>query len=306
MDCLNSLAEQTQASMLTIIVDNGSQDGTPSLIRERFPRVRLICNATNLGFAEACNIGIRVAMQAGAEFIFLLNNDTVVSCDLLQRMLRYANRHPEAAIFGARLDCASPPPSVVFSRKNIQLYWSVRKNRQSQCQVQMTSGPVDLVWGCGMLIRTSLLRQIGLFDPTFFAYDEDRDLCLRTRRAGHEIHLVGDAVIQHKVSASTGGLYRDSSFRAYLLGRNRVRLWKRNLTWGSAPQFAVSFFVRILIIVLSRWLRRNPQAATAALYGMYEGVVSGPQAWPRFPSRYCDVPGLDSAQIHDYALRSSR
>ena len=294
--CLNDLMNQEYPGIEITVVDNDSKDHTVEMIQKNYPQVHLIRNPTNLGFATACNIGMRHAKARGAEFIFLINNDTEIPANIIGLLVEYAGNHQESELFGT---CIKPIPSgerLTKTRTNMYALWSNKKNKQSIDR----SGPVDLIWGCGMLLRSQLLDVIGYFDPTFFAYDEDRDFCMRTRQAGYEIHLVAEAEVGHKISLSTGGLLKDSSFRAYLLGRNRVRLWKKHATKSNTLIYIVRGIILFLIAFCSRWLRRNPQASTAAMFGIFEGLISAPMSWPRFPKRFCDIEGIDPKKIARY------
>ncbi len=298
-NCLNDLLNQDYSGIEITIVDNDSKDHTVEMIQKNYPQIKLIRNPTNLGFAAACNLGIRHAKARGAEFIFLINNDTEIPADVVRLMVEYAGSHPESALFGTCIKPITSGDVLAKTRTNMHALWGNKKNKQTIDR----SGPVDLIWGCGMLIRSQLIDAIGYFDPTFFAYDEDRDFCMRTRQAGYEIHLVAEVEIRHKISRSTGGLLKDSSFRAYLLGRNRVRLWKKHATKANAGVYIVRGIMLFLIAFCSRWLRRNPKASTAAMFGIFEGLFSSPRSWPRFPKRFCDIDGIEPQKIAGYLTK---
>lgn len=279
-----SLLASDHPNFFLIAVDNGSRDETLALLAREFPEVLTIVNGRNLGFAAGCNLGIDLALASGADEIFLLNNDAEVAPDCLSAMSAAAAAHPEAGILGARITSPTGPPRDVGRRRSAYERVAARKNLQEYGASQA----VPVVWGCGMLLTRRCLEAVGGFDETFFAYDEDRDLCVRARRARFAVRFVREAHVTHLPSQSTGGLKEDSAFRAYLLARNRVRLWRKHGSGRLALPGRVATLVAKTLA--SRFLRANPRAATAALAGLWEGLTAPLGCAPRFPARA--FPGM--------------
>lgn len=124
LDCLASLRTQTYGNLTAVVVDNGSTNDSVERIRSAFPEVKVIETGKNLGFPTGCNVGIRAALEANAEFVWLLNNDTVCPPDTLDKLMRRATTHPEAGLVGSVLLYAHNPTLV-------QAWGGGRSNRGS-------------------------------------------------------------------------------------------------------------------------------------------------------------------------------
>jgi GT2 family glycosyltransferase len=184
--CLPSLAKQRFQSFTVFLVDNASTDGSIDYVRRHFPATRIIENATNEGFALGNNRGIERAMVEGFEYLFLLNNDTVLPTDVLTKLVHYMDKHPQVGVaqpklllldHKARLDsCGS-----YLSWNGFILHEGVEAlDGPAYSKVK----PIFTVKGAAMITRRATLTQTGLFDPDYFAYFEETDLCWRTWLAG--------------------------------------------------------------------------------------------------------------------------
>ena len=245
-DCLKSLYSKTHSTKFEVIVsDNGSTDGSVELIRRSYPQVQVIENGRNLRFAKANNVGIRTSR---GEYVLILNPDTIIHDGTLDRMIDFADKHPEVGAFGCRVlnadgsyqKSASPFTSLKGELiAAFYLRWLGRVNGwfASDCYPGWrgtTRRPVDWLAGCFMLVRGDLLRSIGGFDEQFFYYYEDMDLCRQIWQAGYPIVYVPDATITHLGGQSTTGRFAplpfvlDSQVTRYLYyykyyGRSGVR-----------------------------------------------------------------------------------
>ncbi len=207
-----SRSEQAAEALEIIVVDNGSHDGTVAMVRERFPSVRLIANRENRGFTGGNNQGIRVAR---APLLFLLNPDTEVLDDALVRLLTYLEREPRVGLVGPQL--LNPDGTVQSSRRRfpslpvlfLESTWlqAVGRPWLRRYYVDDRSSHVeqrvDWVTGAAMMVRRSVLDEVGLFDEGFFMYSEELDLCRRIRAAGWEIAYLPTAKVIHYVGKSS-------------------------------------------------------------------------------------------------------
>jgi GT2 family glycosyltransferase len=242
--CLASL-ERLEAPSLDVqivVIDNGSTSDPAVEIRRRFPRVKVVRLERNIGFAGGCNYGATMALQAGVDYLLLLNNDTVVRPDFLEPLVAYLDGHPGAAVAAPVICYSNRPDTVWFGGGRIRLalgyfqHQYLNRSRQSIPAAPIVS---DYVSGCCMLVDSQVISAIGLFDERFFAYYEDSDFCLRARRHGYTVACIPESMIWHKVSASMRrGLSEGttSPLKHYLLTRNRIATVLKH---GSRLQIAI-------------------------------------------------------------------
>jgi GT2 family glycosyltransferase len=229
--CLRSLRAVDWPRLDVICVDNGSADGSAAAVRGQFPEVRLIENGSNLGFAGGNNVGIRAALERGADWVLLLNNDATLARDAVRELDAAARARPRAGVLGGKVLFADPPDQVWFAgqRFNAALGYSGRPRgyrkpdgpRYSQVEA------VDRVVGACMAVSRALTEAVGLFDEDLFAYVEDVDWSLRAREAGFEVLLVPKARAWHRVAASSGGA-ASSATSMYYGVRNTIIVCERH------------------------------------------------------------------------------
>ncbi len=207
--CLRSL-ENALTGLVheVIVVDNASQDGAADMVAERFPGVRLLRNAENLGYPKANNQGIAAA---GGAHVMLLNPDTEVPPGVMGRLLAEMKDRPEAGGVAPALRLPSGRIQVSFGRRVNVMTESVKKlfgNRWLSRRVDKDKKTREVFWlgGACLLTRRDALEKTGGFDERFFLYFEDIDLCFRIRGLGWRLYLVPGAEILHEGGASTSGL----------------------------------------------------------------------------------------------------
>jgi GT2 family glycosyltransferase len=243
LECLASLYRETQeTSFETILVDNGSADGSAAAIAEGFPQVQLIAETTNHGFAMANNIA---AERAQGEYILLLNSDTVVLDQAVDRLIAFARRRPDARLWGGRTVFADGSLNI-GSAWGAQTLWSafcfgtgltLLFPRSSLFNPEGMTGwrrdterSVDIVSGCFLLIETKLWHRLGGFDPAFFMYGEEADLCRRARDIGVRPAVTPEATIIHHGGAS-GSLRANSSIS---ICKAKIALAQRSMSPAAA------------------------------------------------------------------------
>jgi N-acetylglucosaminyl-diphospho-decaprenol L-rhamnosyltransferase len=211
--CLRSISKNSPACEFeVIVVDNASSDGTAECVRRDFPAITLIANEQNRGFAAANNQAIRIAR---GEYLFLLNPDTVVHCRSLDNLIKILDENSRAGICAPRILNAdgtiyhSVKRIVTFRgvlyAKTFFRYLGIFKTHYNNLRPANfdydKQAEVEQISGAAILVKRSVIMEIGPMDEDLFLYYEDVDLCLRTREAGWEIIYVPDAVITH-----TGGM----------------------------------------------------------------------------------------------------
>jgi len=277
IDCVCALQRQTLEDFTTIIVDNGSRDGSAERLRERFPDIRIICNGRNLGYAGGNNAGIRAALDVGADYVLLLNNDTVPGEDFLEKLVSGAVADTGIAAAGPKVLWAVDPPRLWGAYGKITYHHNVVRIEGFTCaDVEAFSEPadVDFVIGCGMLMSRTAIEDIGLLDEEYFAYHEDVDWCYRARKKGYRVVYVPDAVLVHKGSKSTGGGY--TSPIMYFAGRNSVLFVKKHATFPQLMKFAFYLTSDLLRGFVRALFGRPSQGYGLKFRGMIDGIRGNP------------------------------
>ncbi|KUF10226.1 glycosyltransferase family 2 protein [Pseudoponticoccus marisrubri] len=208
-----------------VIVDNDSQDGSHARMAEALATedwaqgqpIRLIRSDRNGGFGAGNNVGIRARMSDGSapDYVYILNSDAFPAPDAIRKLLDHLETHPEAGFAGSHIHGEDGVPHVTAFR--FPSAWSelegaarlgpltrLLRRHVVPLGVPETTRRVDWLAGASMMMRQSVLDEIGLFDETFFLYFEETDLCLRAARAGHQTHYVRDSHVAHIGSVSTG------------------------------------------------------------------------------------------------------
>jgi len=217
-NCINSLLKSGDNFLKEIIlVDNNSKDGSKRYINELTRlringlKIRAVLNKKNLGFAKAVNQGIRLAK---GKYILLLNPDTQIKKDSLEKLINFAETHPEAGVIGAQLvnpDNSIQPSVYHFPScwRAILEFWFGKKGTYEKYAPSGSEAiEVDAVTGAAMLIPRKTFEKIGLFNESYFMYFEDLDFCRRVKRGGLKVYYLPEAKILHyhgQSAAKVGG-----------------------------------------------------------------------------------------------------
>jgi GT2 family glycosyltransferase len=237
-NCLRSiLGNLSGIGYEVIVVDNASSDGSAEMIRSEFPEVRLFVNDENLGVGRANNQGMR---EARGRYFFLLNSDTLVIDDSVQRLVRFVEGDKGIGIAGCKLlfedltlqsSCSRFPSIGLALVEDLMLYKLLRRRSQGELLLNGYwahdhTRDVDAVWGAAMLVCRETFEQTGGFDERIFMYGEDLEWCMRVRDAGRRITFVHDCRIVHLNHKSAEIKYGDERVdlchkRAYEIYRAR-------------------------------------------------------------------------------------
>ena len=198
-----------------IVVDNASIDGSIEMLKQQYPQVNLIENKDNLGFPKANNIGIK---EATGRYILLLNSDTIVLGNCLQRCLDYMDSNIEVGALGCKLLLANgnldhackrgfptPEASLSYILKLHKLFPASKKFGQYTLNYLPNNeiNEVDALTGAFMMVRKEVINKVGLLDETFFMYGEDLDWCFRIKEAGYKVVYYPEAVTIHYKGGSS-------------------------------------------------------------------------------------------------------
>jgi GT2 family glycosyltransferase/glycosyltransferase involved in cell wall biosynthesis len=276
--CLESLLRTTYSGHEIVVVDNGSSNEAEA-IRVRFgAAVATIKAGRNLGYGAGANSGIRWALSRGADYVWVLNNDTVIPPEAIGRLV-------EAMEADSRIGIASPqitapegpeaPGGIWFAGGVVDLSRGETRNLVSPLPSGSGSVETAFLTGCALMIRAQVLTEVGLFWERLFLYWEDTDLDLRAQRHGWTTCVVSDAWIYHAIhGAAPGGVVAYYHFRNALL-----------VTWRHAKRRdLVSATVHLVYRVARRWaaavLRRRPAPLSES-----RGLVAGIRAVARWSLR---------------------
>jgi hypothetical protein len=221
--CLKALMMQTFSDFETILVDNGSTDGSVDLVKEHFPSVQVIVNDKNKGFAAAINQGIRAS---NSDYIATLNNDTEAESDWLEKLVQAAEDAPQVGMCASKMLFADRPH--IINSTGINLDWGgIAWDRGGGETDTKEKESVEVFGPCAgaALYRRKMLKEIGEFDEDFFAYLEDVDIAWRAQLAGWHALYVPTARVYHNHSSTLG---EGSSLKRFLLGRNKIWLIIKN------------------------------------------------------------------------------
>ena len=205
LKCMSSLAAVEYDSLSVILVDNGSAVDPSPATRRLFPNVEIIRAGINLGYAGGNNRGIERALDRGAEYVLILNNDTIVAPGIVRALLHAFVADGSFGIVGPVINFMDEPDKVMTDGVRFNPGPGVEFFHRLEVLLQPDSAdatPVDVVNGCCMMVRSDVFRAVGLFDERLFIVHEESDLCLRSQRAGFRCGVLGQTLVWHKGSSS--------------------------------------------------------------------------------------------------------
>ena len=275
LECVYSLMKNNFNSYELILVDNGSTDNSKEILKElesEFSNLTFIINKKNLGFAGGNNVAVEAAR---GDYILLLNNDTVVKSDFLSGLMKQASEHHEAGIFCPKIYFYDRPDTIWFAGGYID--WKYEGAHIGHGTKDNNAYDTALicayVTGCAMLIKREVIKKIGLFDESFFAYQEDVDLCIRARKAGYKCMYIPYPHVWHKVGLTSKKQGRMSPFIRYLGTRNKLTVVRKN--YGKlrfVEALLRELFVVTPIYVLLYSSRGHFDLIPAQLQGIIDGL----------------------------------
>jgi GT2 family glycosyltransferase len=255
--CLDALERCSYPQLKIVVVDNGSSNESVNMIRSAHPGLLLVESRRNIGFAGGNNIGIRFALADGADYVWLLNNDTKPEPHALSALVAKAQTDNAIGAVASICYYANEPSKVqawAGARVNLWIGYS-----------RLNIRPRPDTWfhalnGTSMLIARAALEDIGLLDEGFFLYWEDTEFCLRLRKRGWRIAAAPDSRVLHRVNASTAG-------NRLVLDRHQtasgLRILRRH---SNAPFLSAALFLSI------RFLRRLLRLDFARCQSVWAGI----------------------------------
>jgi len=268
LKCLASLERAGVALDDVVVVDNESSGEVERLARARYPGVSVLAQPENIGFAKAANIGARHALARGATAVLLLNNDATLLPDAMQALRESLAGPTSVGVFTAKVFLSESPDRL----------WAVGGEFTGRRVVELGADErdtgayderrLDFAYGCAMLMRADMFRDVGGFDERFFLYYEDIDVCLRARERGWDVAMAPNAHVLHEGSRSTRG---EPAMKVYHHARSRALFFSRHLRASQLVFFAseTAFIARH---VLSHLFSGEFGKAAAYLRGTADGL----------------------------------
>lgn len=230
LDCVKSLNAITSVEKTIVIVDNKSTDNSLAELKKNQNNSIVILEAeSNRGFSAGNNIGIQYALNNGADYVLLLNNDTIVQEDFLLSMVEFSEEHPECGCSSCRIYYYTEQNKIWYDGGD----FNYNNGRAVHYRFNETKTNVKgineagFISGCCMFIPAKVIKKVGLMDEDYFLYVEDTEYSLRIKQAGYKLYWNADEFIFHKVSSSTKKLSKDVQYYEI---RNRMLLCKTYLS----------------------------------------------------------------------------
>ena len=225
--CLESLLKQTTQDWRAVVADNGSQDESMEQLKrwiaahQAEKQICLLPLETNYGFAKGNNLTIEAAQKQQSDYYWILNNDTIVESDCLERLVRYMDTHPDITAVTPAIRLYDRP-DYLWNAGGRLVFGGRRYYGASQpaaCFEGKQELPITFITGCALLVRRELIEKEPLFTERFFFGEEDFNFSLRMKQAGKKMMCLPDAIIYHKVGAAQAKIISYNKLFIYLLNR---------------------------------------------------------------------------------------
>ncbi len=278
-DCLKSLHQTKNTDLSIIVVDNESQKESAEKLKSNFPNITLLPQKKNLGFTGANNIGIKYGLTLNAEYIMLLNNDTIAPKNFIDPLLMTLHSNPHIA---------AVQPKIMF-HNNLNKVWNaggiyyplnastrIIGHNQTDTEKYNEFKYVDWITGCCILLKSEIITEVGLLNEHFFAYYEDVDWSLRIRKLGYLLAYNPTLPIYHKIGASSKNKKKMeegflSPFVHYLNIRNHIFLARLHARGIHAINAHLYLLLKIISYSVYFILKRRRKKLKISWKGFLEG-----------------------------------
>ena len=265
-ECLNSIRNIYYPNFHVIVVDNFYNEANFKKIKSSFPKFFFIKSKNNLGFTGGNNLGFKKAYEIGAKYILCLNNDTIVSNNILLELSSFMNCNPKYGLIGPLTLYHSSPGTISFAggyiNRNSGLIRFIHKGRNLPLKISNIT-PCTFVEGSALFIRSDLIKDIGGFNEDYFLTSEESELCIKVADMGYKVGVLNTCFIWHKVSQS---MVKASELSSYFIFRNKLYFVKNNST--KIEYFEIVQYY--LICILSFIKNKNFSALKGLLYGVFD------------------------------------
>ncbi len=274
--CIRSLRKMSYPNFEIVAIDNGSEDGSVAFLKQEFgDDIHIVANEKNLGYAEGFNSGINYAMEKGADYLFILNNDTKIDPEALTELVTVARRDETIGFVSGKVyyyDDTDVLQTVGKRTDPVTIVGPHVGEGETDTGQYEEEKDYEFMDDIYLLVRRVVVETVGIYSPEFFLYFEETDWCARVRRAGYRIVYTPKAKIWHKGSLSSGG--GTNPVNTYWNARNRyVFIW-RNGTKKQRKDFLLrNFFITIPRTVVVRLARFKFKLLSAFIKGNCSGLM---------------------------------
>jgi GT2 family glycosyltransferase len=225
-ECVTSVLTSEYDNLATVIVDNGSSNGSADILEQRFPQVTVLRTGENGAITAAYNWGMQFALDNSADYVLMLNNDIAIHPQMVSLLVAAAERDDTVGVVTPKTYYYDRPDIIWFAggqRSRFDFGSLQTHEGERDAPANSRAGEVDYAWASGMLFKRELLQKMGLFDTRFYLYYDDVDICIRAQQAGYRIWYEPNALMWHKVSHSTG-----SARFTRIWARSKMRLFRKH------------------------------------------------------------------------------
>jgi hypothetical protein len=275
IECLKSLLKIDYKNYKIILIDNASTNDSVKEIKSKFPNIKLLENLKNLGFSGGCNVGIRYALKHDADYILLLNNDTVVSKNFLSELVSVGETDEKIGILSPFIYLADKPEVIWSSGLNFNFRNSwpfIDKNKSKIDRGQFKNNrKVEFLTGCSMLIKKSVIDKIGLYKEEYFLYIEDMDYSLMAVKNDFSLYAIPSSKVWHKIGKSSD-LIGKENVRYYFI-RNLIFFYKNNYSFVDNLIFNSIFLKESFYQIYKHIIKKEFKMAKVILQGILDGYI---------------------------------
>jgi GT2 family glycosyltransferase len=289
-NCISSLKKYCDEQLFDIIVvDNGSTDGSFSLLQTQFPGLIYIDNEVNLGFAEGNNRGLNHSIKEGYAYSLVINTDTLVDEDIVTKLSYHLSQHPEAAAVQPAIYWIYNKTNIWNGRGSFNKVLGLIQSDRVQRNIEDVGAfeIADWVTGCCMLINNAALIKCGSFNKLFFLYYEDVELSLRLRKDGYEVHYLPGCKMYHEAGVSAKIEKRkEEGFLSpvihYYISRNRLWVLRKYGNPIFSPIYIITSLIYYISLLIYFKFRNRNEKAGYLIKGVKEGFFTSKNLiWPK-------------------------
>lgn len=275
INCVQSVLESSYKDFDIFVVDNASEDGSAEKISEIYgEQVRLFVNKENLGGSGGFNTGIRHAVEAGYDYVWCLDNDVLVDENAIGELYLFMEEHPEVGMTGSKVYHMEAPDYV--QQFGINVLWDEYccEAKYYNCKEDGTMPTVvysDAVAACSVLVRTSLIKEIGPLPEENFLYWDDTEWGIRCHLAGYRVASLGTSKVLHSMGAKKESV---NTFPLYYSWRNWIRFFMKYTREEKREDMCTAFLEGIFDVVYNDWYLKEENRAKTVMYA-YDDAIHG-------------------------------